>query len=144
MEEKYRSVKKQNAAFQRRLGGLPGGDAAMLAAGFVVEGQGADESYVLHASAEAWPKLVATKARVVAAVREAKSSTVGSVPPPAGGFGNMTGMGAGMPGMGAGGMPGMGAGGMPGMGSPEMQNAMANMMSDPNALQSMLQVRASR
>jgi hypothetical protein len=134
MEEKYRSVKKQNAAFQRRLGGLTGGDAAMLAAGFVVEGQGADESYVLHASADAWPKLVATKARVEAAVREANSSTAGSVPPPAGGFGSMTGMGEGM--------HGMGAGGMSGMGSPEMQNAMSNMMSDPNALQSMLQVRA--
>jgi hypothetical protein len=129
MEEKYRSVKKQNAAFQRRLGGLPGGDAAMLAAGFVVEGQGADESYVIHASAEAWPKLVATKARLEAAVREAMSSTAGSMPPPAGGFGSMT---------------GMGAGGMPGMGSPEMQNAMTSMMSDPNALQSMLQVRTFR
>jgi ubiquilin len=28
MEEKYRKVKKANAAFQRRLGGRPGGDAA--------------------------------------------------------------------------------------------------------------------
>lgn len=143
MEEKYRSVKKQNAAFQRRLGGLPGGDAAMLAAGFVLEGEGAEESYVLRASAEAWPKLVATKARVEAAVREAKSSTAASVPPPAGGFGGVPGMGAGMPGMGAS-LPGMGAGGIPGMGSPDMQNAMANMLADPNALQSMLQVRTSR
>ena len=143
MEEKYRRVKKQNAAFQRRLGGLPGGDAAMLAAGFLLEGESAEEYYVLHASAEAWPKLLATMARVEAAVQEAKSSTASSVPPPVGGFGGTPGIGAGIPGMG-GGMPGMGAGGMPGMGSPDMQNAMANLMADPNALQSMLQVRISR
>jgi hypothetical protein len=52
-------------------------------------------------------------------------------------------MGAGMPGMGSS-MPGMGVGGMPGMGAPDMQYALANMMADPNALQSMLQVRTSR
>lgn len=55
MEEKYRKVKKNNAAFQRRLGGLSGGDAAMKAAGFVVENDATDsgeEVYMMHASAE--------------------------------------------------------------------------------------------
>ena len=138
LEEKYRRVKKQNAAFQRRLGGLHGGDAAMMAAGFVLEGQGSDESYILKPSPEAWPKLLDTKNKVSAAMAEAQSAAGSAVPPPpaaaaAAGFGGasmppMSGLGAGMPGMGA---------GVP----PNMQNAMQNLMSDPNALQSMLQVR---
>lgn len=136
MEEKYRRVKKQNAAFQRRLGALTGGETAMLAAGFILEGEGDEEYYVLQASPEAWPKLVETKTRVEAAVREAKAAaSMGSIPPAAammqqpafGGGESMIGMGA-----------GMGAGGL---GGPDMQNAMANLMQDPNALQSMLQVR---
>jgi hypothetical protein len=135
LEEKYRTVKKQNAAFQRRLGGLQGGHNAMLACGFVVQGQGDEESYVLVASPEAWPKLLATKAQVAAAVTEAKSAAGTTSAPPAagGGFGGArlppVGMGPGMP-------VGMGAGGVP----PNMQNAMSNLMADPNALQSMLQV----
>lgn len=142
MEEKYRIVKKGNAAFQKRIGGLQGGEAAMLASGFVLEGEGDQQSYVLHASPEAWPKLVATKTKVSAAVVEAKSAAgaaSGPPPPAAAGFGGASippAMGAGMPGIGAG-MPGMGAGGVP----PNMQNAMSNLMSDPNALESMLQVR---
>jgi hypothetical protein len=57
----------------------------------------------------------------------------------------MPGMPAGMPGMPAGmggmGMPG-GAGGAAGMNmNPQMQNAMADMMANPEALSSMLQVR---
>lgn len=138
LEEKYRTVKKQNAAFQRRLGGLQGGHNAMLACGFVVQGQGDEESYVLVASPEAWPKLLATKAQVAAAVTEAKSAAGTTSAPPAagGGFGGArlppVGMGPGMP-------VGMGAGGVP----PNMQNAMSNLMADPNALQSMLQVRTN-
>lgn len=138
LEEKYRTVKRQNAAFQRRLGGIEGGHAAMLAAGFVVQGQGGDdEAYVLHASPEAWPKLVSTKAKVASAVLAAKSAAGATSAPPAvgAGFGgaSMPPMGAGMPaGMGA----GMPAGGVP----PNMQNAMSNLMADPNALQAMMQV----
>lgn len=130
LEEKYRTVKKQNAAFQRRLGGLQGGHNAILACGFVVQGQGDEECYVLLASPEAWPKLLATKAQVSAAVTAAKSAAGTTSAPPAaavgGGFGGASGMPA-----------GMGAGGVP----PHMQNAMSNLMADPNALQSMLQVR---
>lgn len=121
LEEKYRRVKKHNPAFQRRLGGIRGGDAAMIAAGFVSQMDGSDEVYMIQASAEAWPKLLATKATVEAAVRDAKSasgqprvpSQPGTVPlfPNAGAFG-----------------------GAP----PDMQGAMANLLSDPNALQAMM------
>jgi hypothetical protein len=141
MEDKYRKVKKQNAAFQRRLGGLAAGDAAMKAAGFISQTADGEEVYMMEASAEAWPSLLRTKATVDAAAREAKAAANQSTAPPL-----PAGMG-GMPGMpGAGGMPGMG-GGMPqmpaGMGGQDMQNAVANLMADPNALQSMMQVRAS-
>jgi hypothetical protein len=145
MEDKYRKVKKQNPAFQRRLGGLAAGDAAMKAAGFVSQTTtDGEEVYMMEASAEAWPSLLRTKAAVDAAAREAKAAAnQSSAPPqPAGG------MGGGMPGMPAGGgMPGMGGGmpqGMPaGMGGQDMQSAVANLMADPNALQSMMQVRFS-
>lgn len=135
MEEKYRKVKKNNAAFNRRLGGLPGGgDAIMLAAGFTLE-TGDEPMYLLQASAEAWPSLLEAQTTVNQAVQQAETTAAASQvapPPPAETF---PGMGAGMPGMGAG-MPGMGAG----LNSPQMQ-AMANqVLSDPQALQSMLQV----
>jgi hypothetical protein len=139
MEDKYRKVKKQNPAFQRRLGGLAAGDAAMKAAGFVSQTVDGEEVYMMEASAEAWPSLLRTKAAVDAAAREAKAAAnQSSAPPqPAGGMGGM-----GMPGMpaGGGGMPQ----GMPaGMGTQDMQSAVANLMADPNALQSMMQVRIS-
>jgi hypothetical protein len=140
LEDKYRKVKKQNAAFQRRLGGLAAGDAAMKAAGFVSQTADGEEVYMMEASAEAWPSLLRTKATVDAAAREAKAAAnQATAPPLPAGMGGMPGM----PGMGD--MPDMpGMGGMPaGMGGPEMQNAVANLMADPNALQSMMQVRVS-
>ena len=118
MEEKYRRVKKQNAAFQRRLGGKPGGDAAMLAAGFVAQMDEGEPIYMMQASAEAWPKLMATKAAVEAAVREAQNATNTATAPPV------------LPGM-----PGMGGGSMA-----DMQRA-TDFMSNPQQLQAMLQVR---
>ena len=136
MEEKYRRVKINNAAFQKRLGGLPGGDDAMKAAGFATDvDDGGEPVYIMHASAEKWPALMAAKATVEGAVREAKAAANQASAPP------MM-----MPGAAAGGMPnfgnlpGMGAGGMGGMGGPDMQQAAAQMMQDPTALQAMLQV----
>ena len=132
MEEKYRKVKRQNAAFQRRLGGLAGGDAAMKGAGFVIETHEGEDVYMMHANADAWPKLVAAKATIDAAVQEAKSnaSTPPVAPSPAAApF--------------AGAMPGAlpsNFGSIPGGMNPSMNAAMAQMMSDPNALQTMLQV----
>lgn len=147
MEDKYRKVKKQNPAFQRRLGGLAAGDAAMKAAGFVSQTADGEEVYMMEASAEAWPSLLRTKAAVDAAAREAKAAAnQASAPPQPAGMGGMLGMpggGGGMQGMpGGGGVPG--GGGMPaGMAGQDMQSAVANLMADPNALQSMMQVRVS-
>lgn len=134
MEEKYRKVKKQNAAFQRRLGGRPGGEAAMKAAGFITQQDNDEEVYMMQASADAWPRLMATKATVSAAVQEATTAASQATAPPmmGGGMGGLPGMG-GMPAM-----PGMGNPGM-GMGSPDMQQA-ADFMADPAQLQAMLQV----
>ena len=42
MEEKYRTIKKSNPAFTKRLGGLPGGNDLMLASGFTIETRDAD------------------------------------------------------------------------------------------------------
>ena len=149
MEEKYRQVKKANAAFQKRLGGLVGGDDAMKAAGFVVEVVDGAEVYKLNASEDAWVKLMESKAAVATAVQEAKRATMAPPAPVASGMGGLPNMGAmpgmgGMPGMGA--MPGMGGipnmpGGMPNMNDPRMQNAAWDMMSNPEALRNMLQVR---
>jgi len=46
MEEKYRKMRKGNAAFQKRLGGLVGGEDAMKAAGFSFETENDEEFYV--------------------------------------------------------------------------------------------------
>ena len=123
MEAKYRKVKKENPAFVRKLGGLPGGEAAMKAAGFVVE---TDEAqvvvYHMHASAEAWPKLLQTQTTLRAAVQEAAALTTAPVAPPMG-----------MPGF-----PSM-ATGVGGMLPNEMSRATASLMSNPQALQAMLQ-----
>ena len=153
--EKYRKVKRSNPAFQKRLGGLGGGHDVMLAVGFGVEMVEGVEHYVLVASAEAWAKLVESQKVVEEALVEAKRTTAGSaggvsggagmggagaspfgtgMPPAGGGMG----MGAGMPGMP--GMPGMGGGDMSAMmNSPQMQAAAAEMMSNPQAIRSMLQ-----
>jgi hypothetical protein len=131
LEEKYRKVKKQNAAFQRRLGGRNGGDAAMKAAGFLTNQEDGEEIYFIEASAEAWPKLMATKATVEAAVRDATAAST-TAPPQA-----SAPVGAGV--MPAGGMPGFGGMGGP-MGSPDMERAVSDLMSNPTQMQAMLQV----
>ena len=127
MEEKYGSIKKSNAAFNKRLGGVSGGEQFLLAAGFTLE----DGVFVLTPSEEAWPKLVEAGEVANRALAEAEASS--AAPTPAGtGFG-MSGGGVGaMPPMG---MPGLGAGGMPSM------EAMQNLLSNPEALQGMMNVR---
>jgi len=148
--EKYRRVKRSNAAFQKRLGGLDGGHDVMLAVGFVVQTDGGVENYALIPNAAAWEHLLKSQAAVNVALAEAQritstSAAVGGgagaaaspfgVPPAAAGGAAGSGM-SGM-GMGMGGMPGM----PPNMNSPQMQEAAARMMSNPAQLQAMLQVR---
>lgn len=133
-EEKYRSVKKANPAFQRRLGGVAGGDALILAAGFVVEtGEGGAESYVLRPSAEAWPRLVAAGEEVKRVLGEA--NTPSFAPPPNAAPGGAA--AGGMSNLFPGGMPG---GGMPG--GPGMEAAAQNLLGNPEMLQNMLSVSA--
>ena len=137
MEEKYRRVKRQNAAFGKRLGKLVGGHDCMLATGFVVEHQSGEEVYQLHASADKWNALLQAKARVSAAASEAKLEQEQSRQRPSPGFG--------MPLPGAAAAPGMG--GFPptpnnmNMNDPNLQNMMSQMMSNPEALGRALQVR---
>jgi len=124
-EEKYRKVKRSNAAFARRLGAIPGGPDAMTALGFTNQTIETEAYFVLEASADAWTRLTTAQNKIQS---ELDRETRGSVMPPA--F-SMPGMPA------AGGMPGMG-GGMPNM-PPGMEQQMAQMMADPNAMQNMLQ-----
>lgn len=132
MEEKYRRVKKNNAAFGKRLGKLVGGHDCMLATGFVVEHQSGEEVYQLHASAEKWNALLQAKAAVSQALAGAKVEQEQARRPPMAGFGAAPSnpMAA-----------GMGGGGFapPNMNDPNMQNMMSQMMSNPEALQQALQ-----
>lgn len=70
MEEKYRTVKKSNPAFNKRLGGVSGGEALLLSAGFTIETEEGNEVYVLRPSAQAWPRLVAVGEEVKRRVAE--------------------------------------------------------------------------
>lgn len=130
MEQKYRKVKKTNAAFEKKLGRLNGANEAILAIGFQTVG----EEYVLTPSPEAWPALLESKATLDQAVRDYEAQQSRPMPAATGdmGFGGMPNFGMGM-GAGAG-MPGMGGMNMP----PGMEQAMSSMLSDPQALQNML------
>eukprot|EP00549_Striatella_unipunctata_P011591 CAMPEP_0118722164 /NCGR_PEP_ID=MMETSP0800-20121206/31191_1 /TAXON_ID=210618 ORGANISM="Striatella unipunctata, Strain CCMP2910" /NCGR_SAMPLE_ID=MMETSP0800 /ASSEMBLY_ACC=CAM_ASM_000638 /LENGTH=417 /DNA_ID=CAMNT_0006630239 /DNA_START=107 /DNA_END=1360 /DNA_ORIENTATION=- len=143
MEEKYRKIKKNNPAFHRRLGGVKGAEGCILAVGFLKEQDAGEELYVLQPSEEAWPKLIESLSEVEKAVSDANNSVASSTPPVAAATsgmppfpGGMPNMPAGMPNMPAG-MPSMPAG-MPNM-PPGMEQAMMNMMSNPDAVRSMLQ-----
>jgi len=130
MEEKYRTIKKSNPAFNKRLGGVTGGEAFLLASGFTIETTEGNEVYVLRPSAQAWPRLVAAGEEVARKVAEintqpinfdtaAAPSMPAAVPPSNNAFGGMPGMGGGMPGGGD-------------------MAAMQQMMNDPNAMQQMM------
>merc|ERR1719343_912123 len=76
MEEKYRTIKSTNAAFQRKVGGIPGGKECMKAMGFEL----VNEEYKLNATAEAWTKLVECKNTFE---QELKVLSAANIPPPA-------------------------------------------------------------
>jgi len=147
LEEKYRKVKKQNAAFRKRLGGLVGGHDCMLATGFIVENDsgGGEEVYKLHATAEKWTYLTTTAQRIVAdASQQAKlrQQQQSHQPSPAGittastasGNGNASAAGSG------GGFGGFPSGGMNmNMNDPNVQNMMSQVMNNPESLSAALQ-----
>ncbi|OEU12743.1 hypothetical protein FRACYDRAFT_243999 [Fragilariopsis cylindrus CCMP1102] len=152
MEEKYRQVKKQNAAFNKRLGGLIGGHDCMLATGFTVDNDtsSSEEVYKLQATAQKWTYLTEKAQQIVIDAsqqaklqqQQAQQPSSSSLPvgvgvggvPAGGGNGGAGGM---MPGL-----PGGGPGGMNmnmNMNDPNMQNMMSQMMQNPEALATALQ-----
>lgn len=146
LDDKYRKVKRSNAAFGRRLGNLPGASAVLLACGFIVN---AEDQYELEATEESWNQLLANE-RTISGMMAA--TTAPSLPGMPAGMPNLPGMPAGipnLPGMPAGfpnlpGMPPMGPDGMPdpaAMNSPEMQAMVQQLLSNPSQVQAMLQVR---
>ena len=122
LEAKYRKVKKGNVAFNKKLGGLNGGDDAMKAVGFTIEIHDGAEFYQMHASPDAWPKLMESKATVEAAAVEAKRILDAPVPP-LGGANPL--------------FPSATAGAMQ---NPMTQGTMAELMRNPEMMRSMLQV----
>lgn len=130
MEEKYRTIKKSNPAFNKRLGGVSGGEALLLASGFTIETVDGNEVYVLRPSAQAWPKLVAAGDEVKRTVAENSNQSnfahpTSSAAPPMAAGGDM--------------FPGMPGGGMGmGMGGGGVDAAMQQMMNDPNMMQNMM------
>lgn len=82
-EEKYRKVKKGNAAFKRRLGGLKGATELLLAVGFVEEEIDGEEYYLIKPSAEAWPKLLEAQTTITNAVSSLNVAQMPSFVPPA-------------------------------------------------------------
>mmetsp|Transcript_52491 Transcript_52491/g.127094 ORF Transcript_52491/g.127094 Transcript_52491/m.127094 type:complete len:470 (-) Transcript_52491:2169-3578(-) len=141
-EEKYRKVKRSNAAFSKRLGSVTGGHDAMAAVGFSVIKDGEEEFYTLQASAEAWEKLLSSKSQVQRAVDQVRTTSTANTSIPAAGIASSSGLGGA-----GGGFPGMGAAGLNAnnpmmnsmMNSPEAQSAMMEMMSNPQTLRAALQ-----
>ena len=132
MEEKYRKVKRTNAAFQKRLGRLNGANDALTAIGFTTVG----EEYVLTPSPEAWPKLLESKATLDQGIAghnaqqaQQHQQAAPSLDMGFGGVPSMPGTGTGM----NTGMPSM-----PNMPAGMDASAMAGILSNPQALQSML------
>jgi len=153
MEEKYRSIKKSNPAFSKRLGSLVGGHELLLAAGFTITTKKDDndgkeiEYYTLVPSETAWPTLVKAKEEVgKLLLSENQTSATSSIPAAAGsgsGLGSGGWDGTGIPpstvtgGLGApgSGLPSFGSGmGMGGGQQPDMAQ-MQSMLSDPNMMQ---------
>ena len=119
MEEKYRTIKKSNPAFSKRLGSVTGGHDLLLASGFTIETKEGIEYYTLTPNADAWPTLVAARKEVGRILAENNRNSSGS----------SVGLGAGAT------LPSGAAGGMPGGtgGAPEMA-----LLSDPNMMQNVM------
>ena len=144
MEEKYRSIKKSNPAFAKRLGSLVGGHELLLAAGFTITTKEEDniEYYTLVPSETAWPTLVKAKEEVNKLLLSENQTSATSIPAAAAGSGG--GLGGGWDGTGippstvTGGLGAPGSG-LPSFGGLEGQQPdmaqMQSMLSDPNMMQ---------
>jgi len=60
MEEKFRRIGRNNAAFSKKLGAVPGGTSCMEALGFRL----VQDDWILDANAEAWDNLVACQTKL--------------------------------------------------------------------------------
>jgi PUB domain len=145
MEEKYRNLKVNNPAFQRRFGALSGAEAVMLACGFARqdqpvpegggEGAAAEPYYVLQASADNWPRLLETHASVKALAARLSSAAAAAPGLAASNQPSLPWGGVAAP------LPGSGPAGVGGLPFAQSQ-AVQSLMSDPANLQRMLQVRS--
>lgn len=127
MEEKYRTIKKSNPAFSKRLGSVTGGHDLLLASGFTIETKEGIEYYTLTPNADAWPTLVAARKEVGRILAENNRNSSGSSV----GLGD----GATLPSGAAPTPSNLFPGGMPGGtgGAPDMA-----MLSDPNMMQNVM------
>ena len=130
MEEKYRNVKRTNAAFTKRLGRLHHSHEAMTSIGFVTTSttDNNQDGYALVPNADAWPKLTACKQIIdnELILNQQRNAASTSTPTTAT---NPT-----IPDLGFGGIPNMGMG-MPPPGTSQM---MESVLSNPQALSSMM------
>ncbi|CAM9576849.1 unnamed protein product [Discosporangium mesarthrocarpum] len=74
MEEKYRKIKRSNAGFKRKVGGVPGGDACMRALGFQ-ETPDEGGTWTMTPSANAWNVLTSAKVQFTVNINRLASST---------------------------------------------------------------------
>ena len=143
MEEKYRKVKRGNAAFTKRLGRLSHSHDVMMSIGFITENN--EGEYVLVPNVDAWPKLTLCKKVIDDEIQKVQNESNHLNRGVGGGNANVNAIaGGGIPDLGFGGIPpsmnnmfGGSGGGIGGGGAPTPQ-MMESMLSDPAALQSML------
>eukprot|EP00903_Cladosiphon_okamuranus_P007173 g6965.t1 len=137
-EEKYRKIKRANAGFSRKVGGVPGGEACMRALGFAEHGD-TKESWLLAPSAEAWNVLNAGRVQIQTALASLPASGApAAASAGAGTAGFAGGLGV-LPPPGAFPQAGVGGGGMGGMGGgmPDLAT-MARMAQNPAVMQGMM------
>ena len=143
-DPKYRKIKKNNPAFQKRLHNVPGSIDVLTAIGFTETEENGETMLQLQATKEGWELLVDAKKKVeqeIEALQPAQPTPSQSQPSMgAGMFPNMNrgfgGLGMGM-GQGAGGVGG--GGGTGGSWEDQMQDAaMSAMMSNPDFIRSMM------
>ena len=136
LEEKYRRVKSTNAAFAKRLGQVPHGTDVLQAVGFALQPHETPPTYVLQASPQAWPQVLEHQATLQQALaKHEQEQQAATVPPPVPPMGSSSSamanpfLSSSLVGAGAGGLDPAAA-----------SNLASQFLSNPDALQAMLQV----
>ena len=137
LEEKYRRIKSTNAAFAKRLGQVPHGTDVLQAVGFALQPHETPPTYVLHASPQAWPQVLDHQATLQQALtKHEQEQQAATVPPPVPPMGSSSSAMA-NPFLSSS-LVGAGAGG--GLDPAAASNLASQFLSNPEALQAMLQV----